>query len=480
MIKQKHILYFVLIVVAAIALLLYNPWLLYFQNDDMVHIPLSRDGILLQHNSFRPICDLSMMLDYRLYGKQACGYHLTNLTLHIVNSVLVFITAKLFIKKYLPETDINLFAFTVGVLFWIYMNHDESVFWILGRSAMLGMLFFLPALHFYFCRKTGINFLFCILFCFLSWLSYESTLILPAIFFIISFSDIQEKKSKWKIELKFLFVLAVAFIVYCCCRFYFMGLGSNYYNTGSEKNITIPFIIGSFIRLAIRSWLPPSGKEFLLTTGFVILTVIITFWIIKIKSIKKRIIILMLLLLWVISLLPYLALSIDTKGVEGGRFLYLPSFFICMIISVLVLQLTSLSKTVMLLFICVTNIWILFLHSKQYSFAGSVVKTTIKAVNSLKNKNTIYALNVPQENFGALIFRSGFTEGINWLKNKRTADTVVQLSTSDKDLPLHKNYPVKYSNDLSLVNNINYKTYFTGSDVYFLYTDSCLIVIAPK
>lgn len=158
MIKQKHFIYFILIAAAIIALFLYNPWLLYFQNDDLVHIPLSRDGVLLQHNSFRPICDLSMMLDYKLYGKNAAGYHLTNLILHLLNSILVFIAVTLFAKKYLPHTDKTFTAFVTTVLFWIYMNHSEPVFWILGRSAMLGMLFFLPAVIFYFYRSSGIAF----------------------------------------------------------------------------------------------------------------------------------------------------------------------------------------------------------------------------------------------------------------------------------------------------------------------------------
>src|SRR5262245_14700523 len=71
------------LLIATLALYCYNPFAFYFQNDDFIHIPLSQKGVLLQHNTFRPVCDISIMLDYWLWGKSAWGYHLTNLLLHI-------------------------------------------------------------------------------------------------------------------------------------------------------------------------------------------------------------------------------------------------------------------------------------------------------------------------------------------------------------------------------------------------------------
>ena len=97
--QKKYLILFAATVVA-FTLYCYNPFELYFLNDDFIHIPLSRDGILLQHNSFRPVCDLSMMLDYQLWGKTAWGYHLTNLLLHIINTILVFYLSKNLCRKY--------------------------------------------------------------------------------------------------------------------------------------------------------------------------------------------------------------------------------------------------------------------------------------------------------------------------------------------------------------------------------------------
>ncbi|HEY2725858.1 MAG TPA: hypothetical protein VGI61_01690, partial [Parafilimonas sp.] len=81
-----------------------------------------------------------------------------------------------------------------------------------------------------------------------------------------------------------------------------------------------------------------------------------------------------------------------------------------------------------------------------------------------------------EENFGALIFRSGFSEGINWLKNMGTVDSTAIISQSKHDLPFQKNYRTIFSNNLSLMKE-SLKNSFTLNDVYFLYTDSALYVI---
>ncbi len=339
MVKQKHIIYFILIAAAIVAIFLYNPWLLYFQNDDMSTIPLSRDKILFQHNSFRPICDISLIMDYKLWGKNAWGYHLSNLIFHFINTVLVFVITKKSLKKYKLSEEPILCSFTTAVLFWIYMNHSEAVFWILGRSAMIGMLFFLLAVFFYLKRYSSFKFFLSIFFSLLAWLSYESTFILLPVFFLISMIDVKSHNTSWKPERKFLIIILLFFIGYCCYRLYFMGMDANYYNSNSNQSTSFTFLIGSLCRLAIRSWLPPSQSKILLVTEFVALIILAILFVKKNQNKKLNRAVIVLLMLWMISLLPYINLSIDTKGVESERFMYLPSFFVCFCITTLLFQL---------------------------------------------------------------------------------------------------------------------------------------------
>ena len=233
-------------------------------------------------------------------------------------------------------------------------------------------------------------------------------------------------------------------------------------------------------RLAIRSWLPPSQTQQILIIEFVILTGLVVLVMLRTGSQKSRRGIIVLLFVWLISLLPYITLGIDTKGVESERFLYMPSLFVCVLIIIIIFQLPGFVRAITIMLICTVNVLSLAHHAKQYRFAGAVVESTISGVNRLQNKTHLIAEGVPQENFGALIFRSGFPEGIDWLKNNSTVDSIVLLSQSHTDLPLQKNYPFEHSHDLLLIPDTSLRNHFSTNDAYLLYTDSTLKIITRE
>jgi len=445
MLKQNHVTYFILITAALIVLFLYNPWLLYFQNDDLIHIPLSRDGILLQHNTFRPVCDVSIMLDYKLWGKQAWGYHFTNLVLHAIDSILVFVFCRLCFKKYKVAHNSAIAAFTVAVLFWIYMNHSEAVFWILGRSALLGVLFFLPSVMFYLKRTSPVHLFFCIIFSLLAWLSYESTWILPAVLAAVSLADIQKSYSNWKVERKYIITVAIAFLIYLSLRFYFTGAITGLYEVSGVEHFGVLFLGENFIKLAIRGWLPPSDEKGVLISAALILATLIILSLIRTPTRQRRTVV-MALTLWLISMLPYLTLGIDTKGVESERFLYLPSLFICIFIVLVICRFSFRFFIPSLVIICSVNILFLAYHARDYRLAGRVNEMTISELQKMKNKRAVFVIDVPQSQNGALLLRKGLPEAVQWLVDKKSVDTVIILSWLRPDV-LKDNYRVSYSND---------------------------------
>src|SRR6266540_1447879 len=117
MFYNKNIYNILSVIIVALALYCYDPFALYFQNDDFIHIPLSAAGKLLQQNTFRPVCDLSIMTDYWIWGKTAWGYHLTNLKLHTISCFLFFNFLKLLLKKYTTIQDSNPICWLSTVLF---------------------------------------------------------------------------------------------------------------------------------------------------------------------------------------------------------------------------------------------------------------------------------------------------------------------------------------------------------------------------
>jgi len=103
---------------------------------------------------YRPFLHLSMALDYSLWHLNPFGYHATNIFLHAVNSLLVFLICFHLMKdrKMMRDTieifrleRTVFFSFLAAMFFALHPIHTESVAWISGRTDVLATLFFLLA-----------------------------------------------------------------------------------------------------------------------------------------------------------------------------------------------------------------------------------------------------------------------------------------------------------------------------------------------
>ena len=93
--------------------------------------------------TWQPLVWLSYILDYQLYGLRAYGYHLTNLLLHIANTLLLF----LIFRRMTGSLWRSAF---VAVLFAIHPLHVESVAWVAERKDVLSTLFWVLTIWAYF------------------------------------------------------------------------------------------------------------------------------------------------------------------------------------------------------------------------------------------------------------------------------------------------------------------------------------------
>ena len=105
---------------------------------------------------YRPLLSLSMLTDYSFWYLNPVGYHVTNVLLHVINSLLVFLVGFRLMrnKKMGPdnpataeEGDRNtlLLSFFAAMFFALHPIHTESVAWVSGRTDILSTLFFLLA-----------------------------------------------------------------------------------------------------------------------------------------------------------------------------------------------------------------------------------------------------------------------------------------------------------------------------------------------
>jgi len=93
-------------------------------------------------SNWHPLTWLSLMLDAELFGPGPMGAHLTNVILHAVNTVLLFL-----LLRRLTGAD-GRSAF-VAALFGLHPLHVESVAWVAERKDVLSGLFFMLTLWAY-------------------------------------------------------------------------------------------------------------------------------------------------------------------------------------------------------------------------------------------------------------------------------------------------------------------------------------------
>ena len=116
----------------------------YVTENPHVLAGLTWSGVVWAFKSFyasnwHPITWLSHMLDCQLYGLHPAAHHLTNVLLHVANTVLLFLLLQGLTGALWRST-------AVAALFAWHPLHVESVAWIAERKDVLSGLFFLLTL----------------------------------------------------------------------------------------------------------------------------------------------------------------------------------------------------------------------------------------------------------------------------------------------------------------------------------------------
>jgi tetratricopeptide (TPR) repeat protein len=154
-------------------------------------------------SSYRPLRDVTYAIDFAIWGERPLGFHLTNVLIHVANTLLVFALLMRITRK-------TLVASLAALIFAIHPIQPDAVTYISGRRDVLFSLFYLASFHSYLTYRRDLSagqeprhnrsrawFYFgLMLVCWaLSLLSKEMAASLPLFIFVWSFCDVWDREN---------------------------------------------------------------------------------------------------------------------------------------------------------------------------------------------------------------------------------------------------------------------------------------------
>jgi protein O-mannosyl-transferase len=199
---------------------------------------------------YRPLTMLSYAVDYRLYGLNPQGFHLTNLLLHSLCAVILyFLGIELFKNQAV--------AFFATAIWAVHPTHVENVSWICGRGDILaGVFFFLSVLFFlkwlnradrpWFLMWAAIVSYIPALFC------KEMAVTLPVVFFMACLLPKNRERGFYKVSTA-LVVLLLLTLVWLQLRYLVLG-GLAAENPGINTRdllLSLPMVFSRYLGLVL-------------------------------------------------------------------------------------------------------------------------------------------------------------------------------------------------------------------------------------
>lgn len=234
---KKYLLVFIVLALTVIAYS--NSLNNYFFIDDFIHLDRSRPSEMnklltsweltsedmkqswwvspdMRVTYFRPMVSLSFYLDRHLWGSNPFGFHISNLLMHLITAILVFVIA----NKLTSNFSISFLSMSV---FLLHPVHASAVQWISGRTSIIMTLFYIFAFYCYLrysdCRER--KFLWSsllMLFFSLSLLAKEAAITLPILLITFEIYFIRKTKRAYKLIGLIIGVL----LIYLSIRFLFV------------------------------------------------------------------------------------------------------------------------------------------------------------------------------------------------------------------------------------------------------------------
>jgi len=291
---------------------------------------------------WHPLIWLSLMLDYQLYGLHPGAYHMTNLILHILTTLLLF---SLFHRM----TGALWKSAFVAAFFALHPLHVESVAWIAERKDVLSAFFWMLTLYlyaYYAENPSAKKYLLVLLAFVCALMSKPMVVTLPVVMILLDYWPLKRfesnKNNPWLWQLKEKWPLFVLSAVLVTIIFYAPGETETLLKTFplSDRLANAPVAFMTY--LAKTFW--PYGLAILYpfnadipawqVLGAVLIILAMTvFTLLKIRHLPFLLVGWFWLAITIAPVLGIIQISLSTPYAMADRYHYLPSIGIAVIIA---------------------------------------------------------------------------------------------------------------------------------------------------
>jgi len=448
-----------------VAIITKNPLL---QNPAKSYLIFTKKYFVYSHEmTFRPMVTISYLCDYLIWGIRPFGYHLTNLIIHILNVILVYLFSSVLVKK-------RVFSIFNALLFGIFSINSETVNAIGYREDLLTTFFFIFGLFLYLLEKSvveprsSIKFLLIIASGFLYFLALLSkemaiTFLLIIIVFDVLFYRSGIKKF-WK-SYAFFFLVT---LLYLLLRFVIFKdpneekagyIGGNLIvSVLVTSKIFLKYILLTLlpIRLSVEYIVKPPESFFDFSIIIVSIFVHFAIIILSIVYLKKDKRITFFIWFFYISLLP-VANIIPIANQMAERYMYLPSISLSFLICLLLLGHCKKNIGLIILFLFILfNIGITFKQNRIWKNELTLWRNAVKiAPDSERARihlgNEYYDRGLVRESINEYLQAIKINPQYYWAYNKlgwvmlenKNIDEAIKMFT--KAIELKKNFVFAYN-----------------------------------
>jgi len=398
---------------------------------------------------YRPFSSLSNWLDCKIWGFNPAGFHLTNILIQIINTIILY-----FILLNLGLNNIT--SFLSSLLFSVFPFHFENVSWISGRTDLLSFLFASLSILFFlkFLKRKNYALLTLSSFLYLfSLFSKENNIFLLVIFFFILYI----KKPKFKDSAIPIIPFVFGLLIWLILRNIALGSQEFIYSgrTIFDFLATIGFysvrILFPFnLSFTVDSYVVFKNILFQIIGAIITIFFIVSLILLFKKQLKETKPILAFFSFYLL-LLPSVVIifSSSTATFIAWRFLYLPSaLFISYFVYLLFKKIKYRSITIILIFL------LCFFYTLE-----------IYPKNKIFGKNeTDFWLSFKNISPEDLIAK--FNVGVTYLPiNEKKAKDIFNIILSQKEHHFYKIYELKIYEDLAQY--YTFKKDFKMAEKYF-------------